>query len=113
SRRQISRAATRGGTRRRSAGLLPVDLDPALGVGADGLSLGLSRDAETLADRRPPDPERHAAAVARKLLQQPGAQPRPDRRRLWPPGRLPAPCPRRPQPVGTQPYGRYLPARRP
>ncbi len=81
------------------AGLLPVDLDPALGVGADGLSLGLSRDAETLADRRPFDPQRHAAALAGELLQQPGAQPRPDRRRLWPPGRLPAPRPRRPQPA--------------
>ena len=46
SRREVSRAAARGGTCRRPAGLLPVDLDPALGVGADRLSLGLSRDAE-------------------------------------------------------------------
>ena len=53
SRREVSRAAARGGTCRRSPRLLPVDLDPALGVGADGLSLGLPRDAETLADRRP------------------------------------------------------------
>ena len=45
------------------------------------------------------DPQRHAAALAGELLQQSGAQPRPDRRRLWPPGRLPAPRPRRPQPA--------------
>ena len=58
------------------------------------------------------DPQRFAAAFAGELLRQSGAQSRPDRRRLWPPGRLAAPRPRRPQPAGTQPHGRYLPARR-
>ncbi len=66
---------------------LPVDLDPALGLGAHRLSLGLSRNPETLADRRSVDPQRHAAAIAGELLRQSGAQSRPDRRRLWPPGR--------------------------
>ena len=52
----------------------------------DRLSLGLSRDAETLADRGSAHPQRLAAALAGELLRQPRAQPRPDRRRLWPPG---------------------------
>jgi len=34
---------------------------------------------KTMADRRPPDPQRYAAAFAGQLLRQPGAQPRPDR----------------------------------
>ena len=68
-------------------------------VSALTLSLGLSRDAKTVADRRPLDPERHAAALTCELLRRPVAQPRPDRRRLWPPGRLPAPRPRRSQPA--------------
>jgi len=55
--------------------------------------------------------KRLAAAVAGELLRQSGAQPRPDRRRLWPPGSFPAPCPRGAHGL-TQPHGRYLPARR-
>jgi len=54
---------------------------------------------KTLADRRSSDPQRLAAAVAGELLRQSGAQPRPDRRRLWPPGSFPAPCPRGAQPA--------------
>src|SRR6202022_1186200 len=96
-RREVSRAAARGGTRRRSAGLLLMDLDPALGLGADSLPLGLSRDAQAMADRRSSDSQRFAAAFAGELLRQSGAQSRPDRRRLWPPGRLAASRPRRPQ----------------
>ena len=100
----------RRGTCRRTARLLSMDLDPALGLGADRLSLGLSRDPEAMADRRSPDPQRFAAAFAGELLRQSGTQSRPDRRRLWPPGRRAAPCARRPQSLGTQPHGRYLPA---
>ena len=47
-------------------------------------------------------PQTTRCAVAGKLLQQSGAQSRPDRRRLWPPGRRPAPRRRRPQPAGTR-----------
>jgi uncharacterized alpha-E superfamily protein len=82
-----------------------VLFDPAFGLGADRLSLGLSRNPETLADRGPSDPQRFAAAVAGQLLRQPGAQPRSDRRRLWPPGRRAAPRPRRPQSPRAQQHG--------
>ena len=58
SRRQISRAVARRGACRRAARLLPMDLDPALGLGADRLSLGLPGNPQTVADRRPFDPQR-------------------------------------------------------
>src|SRR6202040_3615259 len=83
-RREVSCAAARGGARRRTARLLSMDLDPALGLGADRLSLGLSGNPQAMADRRSSDPQRFAAALAGELLRQPGAQSRPDRRRLWP-----------------------------
>ncbi len=57
------------------------------------------------------DPQQLAAALARQLLREPRAQPRPDRRRLWPPGSVPAPRPRHPQPAGPFEHGRHLPAR--
>src|SRR6266852_4323156 len=57
-RRQVSHAAAGARARRRAARLFPVVGDPALGVGADRLSLGLSREREALADRRPADPAR-------------------------------------------------------
>src|SRR6202008_52129 len=98
------------GAGRGPARLLSMELDPALGLGADGLSLGLSRDAETLADRGSAHPQRLAAALARKLLRQSRAQPRPDRSRLWPPGAVAAPCPRRPQPARAFEHERHLPA---
>jgi len=66
-------------TCRRTARLLSMDLDPALGLGADGLSLGLSGDPQAMADRRSFDPQRFTAAFAGQLLRQPGAQSRPDR----------------------------------
>ena len=59
------------GQRRRRPRLLPVVVDPALGLGAHRLSLGLSREPEALADRRPPDPQRADAALARELLREP------------------------------------------
>ena len=40
----------------------------------DGVSLGLPRDPKAVADCRPLDPERVAAALAGELLQQSGAQ---------------------------------------
>src|SRR6202035_1832516 len=71
SRREIPRALARGRTRRRPARLLSVDLDPALGVGDNSLSLGLPRNVETMADRGPSDPQRFTTAVAGELLRQP------------------------------------------
>ena len=58
--------------------------------GAHLLPLGLSREPQALAGRRPADPQRPDAALARELLREPGAPPRPDRARLWPPGAGPA-----------------------
>ena len=72
--------------RRRPARLFPVVGDPALGLGAHRLSLGLSREPEAVAGRRPADPQRADAALARELLREPGAEPRPHRRRLRPAG---------------------------
>ena len=109
---QIPRAAAGRRACWRAARFLPMDLDPALGLGNDRLSLGLSRDAEAVADRGSADPQRLAAALAGELLRQPRAQSRPDRRRLWPPGRGAAPCPRRPQPARALEHERHLPARR-
>ena len=66
-------------TRRRPARLFPVGGDPALGVGAHRLSLGLSREPEALAGGRPVDPEGGNAALARLLLRGDRAQSRLDR----------------------------------
>ena len=57
-RREISPAAAGRRAGRRPARLFPVGGDPALGLGADRLSLGLSRERQALADRRPADPQR-------------------------------------------------------
>ena len=57
-RREVSPAAAGERARRRPARLFPVGRDPALGLGAHRLSLGLSREPEALADRRPADPAR-------------------------------------------------------
>src|SRR5262249_30407370 len=85
--------------------------DPALGLRPDRLSLGLSREREALADRRPPDPARRAAALARQLLRESGGLSRPYRPRLWPPGAGAAPGAQRPRPAREQPHGGDLPAR--
>ena len=53
SRRQISPAAAGAGKGRRPARLLPVGVDPALGLGAHRLSLGLSPERQAVAGRRP------------------------------------------------------------
>src|SRR5260370_13611204 len=82
--------------------------DVALGLGADRLSLGLSREPEPLADRRPADPQRPDAAVAGELLREFSPQPRPDRARLRPPGPRPAAGARHPRPAREQPDGRDL-----
>ena len=58
----------RAGARRRHARLFPVVRDPALGLGADRLSLGLSREPEAMAGRRPADPQRPDAAFVGQLL---------------------------------------------
>src|SRR6266702_5761258 len=105
---KISPAAARAGARGRAAGLFPMGDDAALGLGADRLSLGLSREPETLADRRPADPQRPDAAVAGELLREFGPQPRPDRARLRPPGPRPAAGARHPRPAREQPDGRDL-----
>ena len=65
-RREISPAAAGARARRRPARLFPVGGDPALGLGAHRLSLGLSREPQALADRRPADPQRPDAALARR-----------------------------------------------
>ena len=84
--------------------------DPARGLGADRLSLGLPREPEALADRRPADPERADAALACELLREHGAESRPHRR---------APTAGRARPSGRrairtrlaeQPHGGDLPA---
>ena len=71
-------------------------VDPALGVGAHRLSLGLSRERQAVARRRPAHPQGRDAAVAGELLREPGAKSRPHRQRLWPPGSGAAPGPRGP-----------------
>ena len=80
SRREISSAAAGERARRRPARLFPVGGDPALGLGAHRLSLGLSREPEALADRRPADPQRPDAALARELLREPRRASRQHRR---------------------------------
>ena len=55
-------------TSRRPARLFPVGLDPALGVGADRLSLGLSRKRQAVAGRRSAHAQGRNAALAGKLL---------------------------------------------
>src|SRR5260370_7665925 len=82
--------------------------DAALGRGADRLSSVLSREPETLADRRSAHPHRPDAAVAGELLREFGPQPRPDRARLRPPGPRPAPGARRARRAREQPDGRNL-----
>jgi uncharacterized alpha-E superfamily protein len=76
-RRQVSRAAARDREGRRQPRLLPVDHDSARGVGADRVSLGLSREHQAAARRRPPHPEPPVAALARQLLRASGAPSRP------------------------------------
>ena len=77
---------------RRRPRLLPVVDDPARGLGADRLSLGLSREPEAVAGGGPADPQPADAALARLLLREPGALPRRSRRRLRPPGRRRSGC---------------------
>ena len=67
--------------------------------------------AAALAGRRPVDPARRDAALARLLLSGDRAQSRRDRRRLWPAGPGPAPGARHPHAAAEQPHGRRLPAR--
>jgi uncharacterized alpha-E superfamily protein len=95
-----------------AARLLSVDLDPALGLGADRLSLGLSRtlkpwliaDLLILNDSLPRSLASCYGNLVRNLDQIGVAYGRQ--------GAAPAPRPRRPQSPGAQPHGRYLPARR-
>src|SRR5271155_3341786 len=54
-RREVPFAATGAGACWRATRLLPVDLDPALGICPDCLSLGLSRERQTVAGRRSVD----------------------------------------------------------
>ena len=69
-RREIPCAPARDGAGGRQPRLLPVVDDPARGLGADGLSLGLSREPEALARRGPADPQPADAALARVLLRE-------------------------------------------
>ena len=69
---------------RRHARLLPVGGDPALGLGAARLSLGLPRPAEALADRRASDSAAGDAALARRAAtSEIDAHPRRAGGRLW------------------------------
>ncbi len=95
-RRQISSAAAGRRACRRPARLFPMGGDPALGVGAHRLSLGLSRERQAVAGRRPAHPQGRDAALAGELLREPGAKSRPHRQRLWPPGPGAAPGARGP-----------------
>src|SRR5262249_5173439 len=85
--------------------------DPALGLRAHRLPLGLSREREALADRRAAYFQGRAAAIARSLLWQPGAEPRLHRARLWSSGPCPASGSRHSHANREQPHGRDLPAR--
>ena len=51
----------------------PMVGDPAHGLGPHRLSLGLPREPQAVAGRRPPDPQRADAALAGELLREPGA----------------------------------------
>ena len=72
-RREVPHAAAGGRARRRPARLLPMGGDPAHGLGAHRLSLGVPREPQAVARRRPPDPQRADAALAGELLREPGA----------------------------------------
>src|ERR1700733_9674603 len=78
-RRQISFAPALDGNGRRPARLFPVGGDPARGFGRHRLSLGLPRPGETMADRRPPDPEAGDAAPPPILLFKTPTHPPPPR----------------------------------
>src|ERR1051326_1375228 len=67
-RREIPRAAAAQRRRRWRPRLLSVASDPALGIGAQELSLGLSRSPEAVARGRAPDPAARDAALAGALL---------------------------------------------
>ena len=110
-RREVPHAAAGGRACRRAARLLPMVGDPAHGVGAHRLPLGLPREPQAVAGGRPPDPQRADAAVAGELLREPGALLRLHRHHLWPPGAGPAPGPHHPHPPSEQPHGGDLPDR--
>ena len=76
-RREVPRAPAGDRAGRRLARLFPVDHDPARGLGAHRLSLGLPRERQALARRRPSDPQPADAALARQLLRDPRPAPRP------------------------------------
>jgi len=71
---------------RRIGRLFPMDRDPARGLVADRLPLGLSRERETLAHRRPPYPKERNAALLDRLLRQYRPFPRRDWRCIRPRG---------------------------
>jgi hypothetical protein len=89
----------------------PVDHDPARGLGGHGLSLGLPREREALARGGPADPQPAAPALARQLLRDPGAPPRPHRRCLWTAGTEPAARQQRPGAALLHGYRRRVQAR--
>ena len=67
-RREVPCAAAGVRDRRRRRRLLPLDGDPALGLGAARLPLGLPRAAEAVARRRAADPAAGDAALAVDVL---------------------------------------------
>ena len=94
-----------------AARLFPVGRDPALGLGADRLSLGLSREPQALAGRRPADPQRarcraRSRAATSNLVRNLDQH----RRGLRPAGPGAAAGPRHPHPAAEQPDRRHLPA---
>src|SRR4051794_16374368 len=82
--------------------------DPALRFGSDRVSLGLSREPETLADRRLINSQRPDAPLAGKLLCAPGRTSGQHRARLWAPGSRTTSCPPGPHAIRKQSYGRDL-----
>ena len=67
-RREVSPVVAGTGACGRQPGLLPVDHHPARGLGAHGLSLGLSQGGEADPGGGPSDPEPADAPLARLLL---------------------------------------------
>ena len=90
---EIPRPTTRARADRRLARLLPVDRHPAGRVGADRLSLGISRKHQAVARGRSPDSPVRNASIAPVLLRQHRPLARFHQLGLWAPGFVPSGLP--------------------